>query len=236
MSESDYPGCRELGVLQITRPDTRWLSTGANGGFQTGSVAYNCTVPEDWNPEDISADVAQRLEDAGFDADGPALVTGVDQHHAHGARTGPVTAYATVGLSNPAELPIDPGERAKSETAGHTPPGTVNLIVGTTRALTDAGMANLVACVAEARTATLLELAGFTGTTSDAIVIGSDPAGELVRYTGSATEVGRAARACVREAITASFRSRYADTDPPASVADAEHGTITAERAEVFRI
>ncbi|WP_181684884.1 adenosylcobinamide amidohydrolase [Halorhabdus salina] len=227
-------------VLALERSDTRWLSTGWDGGFCRDGTAYNCTVPKSWDPEDISADVARRLDRAGFDATaGPVLLTGVDQRHARGARLGPVTVFATVGLSNPTTLPLEPDERRAAggtteETDEPPDPGTVNLVVGTTRSLTEAGMANLVAVAAEARTATLLELVGFTGTTSDAIVVACDPTGETTQFTGSATPVGRATRACVRDAITASYRSRYDDSEPPASVADAEHGAATTEGAAVF--
>ncbi|WP_136687287.1 adenosylcobinamide amidohydrolase [Halorhabdus amylolytica] len=239
MSEC-FETTRSEDILRVARPETRWLSTGWDGGFCRADVAFNCTVPEGWNPTNIRVDVEQRLDKAGFDAaEGPVLLTGVDQRHATGARAAPVTVLATVGLSNPTTLLFDPDERRVDaedidRPDGPPRPGTVNLFVGTTHALTDAGMANLVAIAAEARTATLLELAGFTGTTSDAIVVASDPAGESARYTGSATPVGRATRACVREAITASFRSRYDDREPPGSVADAEHGDVTIERAEVF--
>lgn len=239
MSER-FETTRSEGVLRLARRDTRWLSTGWDGGFSREDTAFNCTVPDGWDPDDVRADVQRRLDSAGFSRGaGPVLLTGVDQHHARGARTGPVTVFATVGLSNPTMLPFEPAERRVRARAGDRrdgapEPGTVNLFVGTRRALTDAGMANLVAVAAEARTATLLELAGFTGTTSDAVVVAWDPAGESSRYTGSATPVGHATRACVREAITASFRSRYDDSEPPASVADAEHGDATTECAEVF--
>jgi len=239
MSEA-FPTARSGNVLRVARPGARWLSTGWQGGFARADTAFNCTVPEGWDPADLRTDVERRLDRAGFErADGPVLVTGVDQRHARGARSGPVTALATVGLSNPTTLPLEPDDRrADAENTGEpdrpSRPGTVNLLVGTTRSLTDAGMANMVAVVAEARTATLLELAGFTGTTSDAVVVACDPAGEASQYTGSATPVGRATRACVREAITASYRSRYAERDPPESVAAAEHGAVTDDTAEVF--
>lgn len=39
---------------------------------------------------------------------------------------------------------------------------------------------------------------------------------------------------CVRDAVRASFRARYADDDPPASVADARYGVTTDRQADVF--
>ncbi|WP_256943833.1 adenosylcobinamide amidohydrolase, partial [Halobacterium hubeiense] len=158
---------------------------------------------------------------------------GVAQRHARGARRGPVEAVATVGVSNPAALPMDPEDGALPEEP-EAVAGTVNVFVGTTRALDDAALANLVAVAAEAKTATLLETVGFPGTTTDAVVAACDPAGEPAAFSGSATRVGAAARACVRDAVRASYASRYADDDPPESVAAARHGVRTDVEGDVF--
>lgn len=234
------------GVLQLRRAGTRWLSTGWDGGFSGGPVAYNISVPEGWDHTDVEPYVRVRRGRAGFEADGPTLLTALDLEHARGARHGPVEVYATAGLSNPAALPIEPS----TETVGRQPDtgaelegavddtdaGTVNLVVGTDRALDDAAMGNLLAVAAEAKAATLLAETGFTGTTTDAVVVACDPAGDPATFTGSATEVGAAARACVRDAVRASLRSRYPDGGHPASVADAEYGVVTDQRASVFRV
>ena len=224
------------GILQLRRPDTRWLSTGYSGGFECAPAAYNITVPEGWGREDIDQYSRERRDEAGFETPGPTLLTGVDVRHARGAVLGPVVAYATVGLSNPATLPADPEgtHEGNSQEAESPEVGTVNLVVGTTRSLTDGAQANLVSVVAEAKTATLLDIAGMTGTTSDAIVVGSAVDGERAEFSGSATEVGAAARACVREAVRASFDARYADSEPPESVEAARYGVVTDQRADVF--
>lgn len=224
------------GVLQLTRPDTRWLSTGYSGGFERAPAAYNITVPEGWERKDIDQYSCERRDSAGFEQSGPTLLTGVDVRHARGARFDPVVAYATVAISNPATLPTDPKrthEGKKSE-MGSESIGTVNLIVGTSRSLPDGAQANLVSVVAEAKTATLLDLAGITGTTTDAIVVGSAMDGEKAEFSGSATEVGAATRACVREAVRASFDARYADSEPPESVEAARYGVVTDQRANIF--
>ncbi|WP_149797424.1 adenosylcobinamide amidohydrolase [Halorubrum xinjiangense] len=260
------------GVLRLRRPGTRWLSTGWDGGRSRAATVYNVTVPEGFDRTDLAAYRDERLARAGFD-DGPAgrdpappgrdrdapptLFTGVSMDHARGARLGPVVAYATVGLSNPAMLPVEPPEptepvepteqteaTAPTDAAesreptgrpeGRPGPGTVNLIVGTTRRLAPGAAANLVAVAAEAKAATLLATAGVPGTTSDAVVVGDDPEGEPAEFSGSATAVGGAARACVRDAVRASLRSRYPDGDVPGPAADAEHGVVTDDRAEVF--
>lgn len=223
------------GVLRLRRPGMRWLSTGWNGGFERAATADNIEVPEGWNRTDLETYVAERRERAGVGGGGPALLTGVSMRHARGARLGPVEAHATAGVSNPAALPMDPtgADLAATGPSGHHV-GTVNVIVGTTHQLDDGALSTLLAVVAEAKTATLLATTSFTGTTTDAVVVGSDESGKPETFAGSATPVGSAARACVREAVRASLQSRYADRDVPDSVADAEYGVVTDRRAEVF--
>ncbi len=222
------------GVLGLHRPGTRWLSTGWDGGFERAAAAYNVTVPEGWERTDLGAYIDERRERAGFTATGPTLLTGVEMCHARGARLDTVVAYATVGLSNPAALPMEPIRTDEEPRDRPSRIGTVNLLVGTTRRLTEAALATLLGVVVEAKTATLLAESGFSGTTTDAVVVGSDETGEPATFAGSATPVGAAARARVREAVRASFRSRYAEREVPRSVADAEHGVVTDRRAEVF--
>ncbi|UIP00290.1 adenosylcobinamide amidohydrolase [Halobaculum sp. CBA1158] len=232
------------GVLRLGRPDTRWLSTGWAGGFADAPAAYNVSVPEGWTHTDLDAYVARRRTDAGFEPAGPTLLTGVDMCHARLARAGPVVAVATAGVSNPAALPMRPeksdrgvvtgDDAAADEPVGR---GTVNVLVATTRRLDDGALANLVAVAAEAKAATLLSATGFPGTTTDAVVAGSARDGEPARFSGSATPVGSAARACVRDAVAASLDARYADDETatlPDSVADAEHGVVTDRETEVF--
>jgi adenosylcobinamide hydrolase len=248
------------GVLQFLRPDTRWLSSGWDGGYWDAPAAYNVSVPEGWTRTDLDAYLAERRSRAEFDREGPGLLTGVEMQHARGARLGPVVACATVGVSNPAALPMsedaiseaegvndrvdddanvthaDDAHDAHAEETPDTHAGTVNVLVGTTRSLDDGALANLLGVAVEAKTATLQTLTGFPGTTTDAVIVGSARDGESAAFAGSATEVGGAARACVREAVRASFASRYAATAVPDSVADADHGVVTDERATTFEL
>jgi adenosylcobinamide hydrolase len=235
-----FEATRAAGVCRLGRPGTRWLSTGFDGGVVDAPAAYNVTVPDGFSRTDLDAFVADRRADAGFDDDGPALLTGVDQRHARRARYGPVEAVATAGISNPASLPMDADtrERPPRARAGDDPPtpGTVNVILGTTRALAPGALANLLAGTVEARTATLLATTGFTGTTSDAAIVACDPTGEPATFTGSATDVGHAARVCVRDALRASLAARYPDEGFPESVADADHGVVSTGRADVSSV
>jgi adenosylcobinamide hydrolase len=249
MSEAAFEVTVREGVLRVRHEGARWLSTGWAGGQRTADAAYNVSVPVGFERTDLDAYLAERRERAGFGEPGPSLLTGVELQHARGARSGSVAAVATAGVSNPAALPMhtdSDAQRAESASRdadsvvsieGGSAVGTVNVLVGTERALADGALANLLAVAVEAKTATLLAETGFPGTTTDAVVAGCDPTGEAVAFSGSATDVGSSARACVREAVRASLASRYGDgTDAtvPASVADAEHGVTTDRRATVF--
>ena len=225
------------GVLRLARPDARWLSTGFDGGERRADAAYNVTVPEGWDRTDLADYVAERCADAGFDADGPALLTGVSQRHARVARHVPATAVATAGLSNPAPLFAGDGEPEGDEPPPDDAPraGTVNVFVGVERSLAPSALANLVAVAASAKAATLDRETGFPGTTTDAVVAACDPDGERARFSGSGTDAGRAARACVRDAVRASLDSRYAGEEEatPDSVADARYGVAPVDEADV---
>jgi len=247
---------RRDGVVEFARPGTRWLSTGWRGGASVAPAAYSLTVPEGWHVEDVGTYVDERLADAGFDAPGvdaaetirptraagrrPVLLTGVAARHCRGARCGPVEAYATAGLSNPAALPADPDGDPDPDGSGlpdgEYRAGTVNVVVGTERGLAPGALANLVSVATEARTATLLDRVGVPGTTSDAVVAACDPGGERATFSGSATRVGAAARACVREAVTAALAAGDGDDPGGASgaVDDARYGVSTTTRAAVF--
>ncbi|MEZ3115144.1 adenosylcobinamide amidohydrolase [Halobaculum sp. MBLA0147] len=222
-------------------------------GTGVGDTETVEATPVDGETPETGAGDGQTAETGAGDARTPVLFTGVAQRHARVARRGSVAAVVTAGVSNPAALPQPDHDAASSrlrgdgetdhdelvgggETRDHD--GTVNVVVVTERSLAAGAAANLVAVAAEAKAATLLATVGVPGTTSDAVVVGSDPDGERAAFSGSATPVGAATRACVRDALRASLASRYADGpgEPPASVADAAHGVVTDERAAVSAV
>ncbi|WP_410765581.1 adenosylcobinamide amidohydrolase [Haloferax sp. DFSO60] len=226
------------GVCQLSRPETRWLSTGYAGGESRGAVAYNITVPEGWPKTDLDEYIDERRTKAGFSTPGPTLLTGVSQEHARRARFGSVEAVVTGGVSNPAALPIGEEVSAPKQpsSADSDSAGTVNIFVGTTRSLEPGALSNLVAVAAESKAAVLLARCGSPGTTTDAVVAACDPTGESATFSGSATDVGNAARICVRDALMASLDSRY-ETDPiPKSVKDAHYGVVADDCAAVSRL
>ncbi len=218
-------------VCQLSSEGAHWLATGPNGGFHSVAGATNITVPEGFERQDLAAYADERRSAAGFQQAGPALLTGVDQAHARAARSGSVTVVATAGLSNPATLPMAADSSAQN---GDWEPGTVNLLVGTTRSLAPGTLATLLATAVEAKTATLQSLTGYTGTTSDAVAVGCDRSGPPAAFAGSTTPVGADTRRCVRDAVVASLDARYDDTPLPASVPAADHGVETTGTATVF--
>ncbi|MEF8887581.1 MAG: adenosylcobinamide amidohydrolase [Haloarculaceae archaeon] len=230
---------RRGGVCQLAGPGARWLVTGPEGGYRRAGAAYNVSVPEGFDREDPAVYAAERRRAAGFEAPGPGLLTGVDMRHARGARADGVCVVATAGLSNPVALAgseaagrVSEGGDAR-ESGGDAGPGTVNLLVGTGRALADGTLATLLATVVETKAATLQAATGFTGTTTDAVAVGCDPEGDAAPFAGSATPVGRAARACVRRAVEAAVEARGSVPD---TVAGADHGAVPATEPNLFRI
>lgn len=225
------------GVLRLRRPKTRWLSTGHAGGTSDGPVAYNVTVPEGWPETDLDAYIERRRQRADFPAPGPTLLTGVEQRHARRARLDGVEAVVTAGISNPAVVAMPEQEPTDSEQPPTDYTGTINVFVGTDRALAPGALANLLTVAAEAKTATLQTKTGFTGTTTDAVIAACDPDGDSAAFSGSATPVGRATRACVRDALLASLESRYDGEDGiPQSVEDADYGVVTDAETDVSAI
>jgi adenosylcobinamide hydrolase len=220
--------------LTLRRPDTRWLSTGFDGGYASADAAHNLTVPKGFERTDLSAYAAERL---GSVPDGPTLLTGVEQANARGTRDGDIEVVATAGLSNPAVLPVD-GDPGGQGADGPDPdraaePGTVNVFVGSAEPLTDGGLAGLLATAVEAKAATLSAVAGCTGTTSDAVVVGcpDEPGG--TSFAGSATAIGNAARVCVRDATRAALSARYDGGVPDPE--ETAHGAVASGRGTPFR-
>jgi adenosylcobinamide hydrolase len=229
-----FETARRDGIARLRRAGARWLSTAWDGGYCDSDAAYNVTVPTGFDRTDLDDYREQRLADAGFPV-GPTLLTGVEMRHARVATSGPVTVLATAGLSNPAVLPVGgdgaTAQQRESDESRPWRPGTVNIIVGVDRALDEGALATLLATVVEAKAATLLSAVDVPGTTSDAVIVGTDPSAEPAEFAGSATEVGAAARACTRDAVVSSLDARY-DDGPPAPET-AAYGVVTDRQTDI---
>jgi adenosylcobinamide hydrolase len=202
----------------------------------TADAAHNLTVPKGFDRTDLSAHVAERL---GSVPEGPALLTGVQQANARGARNGAVEVVATAGLSNPAVLPVGENSDADASDRPTTDrgfePGTVNIFVCSPKPLTDGGLGGLLATAVEAKTATLSALAGCTGTTSDAIAVGCPDEDGGASFAGSATTMGNATRVCVREAIHGALAAHYDGIENIPDPTDTPHGIVTTGSTTPFR-
>jgi len=225
-------------------PDSQTRQDAAGLKSSEPSVAG---APEDADGPALLTGVAmEHARSARLDAE-----PGSDEETPEGSEAASVTAVATAGVSNPAALFPDDREdggaassRASDRSPGERGPGTVNVLVYADRTLTEGALANLVAVIAEAKAAAIVREAGVPGTTTDAVIVGCpavaapdggpDDENGVARFSGSGTPIGAAARACVRDAVLASLRSRYADRELPATVADAEYGVATTRSAEVF--
>ncbi|AEH25401.1 adenosylcobinamide amidohydrolase [Pyrococcus yayanosii] len=111
------------------------------------------------------------------------------------AKEGPVEAYVTAGITNPA-------------IAGDEPPpwkpGTINIALVIQEGLTVGAMANAIMTATEAKTYTLLTLGyNATGTTSDGIGVFAPPGD--VEWAGTATRLGLATGRAVRRALEESI-------------------------------
>ena len=225
---------RTEGRTTLHREHTKWLSNGFDGGYSTADAAHNLTVPKGFERTDLDVYASERLHGI---PNGPTLLTGVHQTNARGARHGAVEAVVTAGLSNPARLPVSgsasPHPARSERTDAPFEPGTVNVLLGSNEPLTEGGLAGLLATVVEAKTATLSAVAGCTGTTSDAVVVGCPNVAGGSAFAGSATRVGNAARICVRDAIVAALASRYDDGVP--NPEETAHGAVSSGSATTFR-
>lgn len=215
------------GVLQFARQNTKWISSGWNGGITTAHSAYNISVPEPWERTDLETYAENRRNQAGFSTAGPSLFTAVAIDHAYCASDASVTVIATAGLSNPTMYRPNPSE-SSTNAAGRETPGTVNLLLGIERNLPDHCLIEVLCGAIEAKTLTLYQETGIPSTTTDAVIAGSAPTGKQSRFAGSATALGQAVRRCTRDAILASLHSRYPEQQYPRDKTDAEYGiTLT---------
>ncbi|MBK6355252.1 MAG: adenosylcobinamide amidohydrolase [Betaproteobacteria bacterium] len=138
------------------------------------------------------------------DLDNLAVVT-----QSHGPLT--VTVLATAGAKSNA---IRTGVDAGTYIEGHTPAGTINIMVLTNIRLTDAAMARALITVTEGKTAALQDLnvpstytptVQATGTGTDSIIVVSGTQGPQATYTGGHSRIGeligKASHQAVLEAL-----------------------------------
>lgn len=194
-------------TVTFPAPQTMLSWSITHPGFTPASrVVWLEVRNKDLPPEiDALAFLTDKLKSAGF-TDSPALITSRDisQHHLAQTSVDGVTAtcLATVGLSN--------GERVGQRSTEPVPtPGTVNMLVHLSCAMTDAAFLEALSIAAEARTAAILDAGikrdgiAITGTGTDCIVLAAPQSGEATAYAGLHTAAGETIGKSVYDAMRA---------------------------------
>jgi adenosylcobinamide hydrolase len=104
-------------------------------------------------------------------------------------------------------------------TAGLTNPssfGTINIIVISSKTLSEGAIAGTIITATEAKTRALIDKGlQFTGTTSDAIVVAYEGTGEgePILYSGPATPFGSRVAKLVRAGVKEALKAHYGSDD-----------------------
>lgn len=166
------------------------------GELRQARHILNHSVDKDYNGSNPEQDLRQLVEYLDLGSDVLGMMTAVriiDTVLSVGRKKAlSVAALCTAGLGNPGVAGELPGKLT-----GKYQPGTINIILLIDGHLTDAAMVNAVITATEAKVRAIysakISLPGgelVTGTTTDAIVVACTGRGELMRYAGTATELG----------------------------------------------
>jgi len=175
---------------------------GGIGGIRT---LLNLTVPPDYGRTDPERHLGERS--AGLEPPVVGMMTAVDVAGQTSSTIGSARAVATVGVRH--------GLAAGGRRPRRLPRvGTINLLVLSTAALTDGGLAGALGTAVEAKAQALAEAGvpalngpGFaTGTATDSVCVACAP-GSSEPFAGPATragaDMGRAVHAAVLEGVLA---------------------------------
>jgi adenosylcobinamide hydrolase len=202
---------RDSLIIKFQHPLRVLSSTVLNGGLRRANSILIQHVSRGFTSEDPQADLLKAVARSHLDANMTVgfMTAANPEHFGHStceSRNIRVTVIATAGASNSAKA----GERIKrSKNKG----GTVNIIVLTNAKMTDACLVNALQTATEAKTVVFRELDvrsansgdGATGTSTDALMIGTSDEGPICYYAGTATELGRSIATAVGEAVRAAI-------------------------------
>jgi iron complex transport system ATP-binding protein len=166
------------------------------GELRQARYIFNHSVDKDYNGSNPEQDLRRLVEYLQLGSDVLGMMTAVrvidtvlsvGKHKALS-----VAALCTAGVGNPGVAGQLPGKEQ-----GKYQPGTINIILLIDGNLTDAAMVYAVITATEAKVRAIFDakvsLPGgelVTGTTTDAIVVACTGRGELLRYAGTATNLG----------------------------------------------
>lgn len=194
----------------LLRVDLGWehrclASAVLGGGLGAVRTWVNVQVPSDYARTDPAAHLAALT--AGFPGPVVGMLTAAPVDRFQDVTVGTARAFATVGLGHPiaaAGRQVGAGPRQ----------GTINLLVVTDAALTDAGLVGALQTAVEAKVQALADAgieasnhAGLaSGTASDATAVACAP-GAFVDFAGPATRAGFELARAVHRAVSAGCRA-----------------------------
>jgi adenosylcobinamide hydrolase len=174
------------------------------GGLGAVRTWVDLQVPPDYARTDPAAHLAEVT--AGFPGPVVGMLTAAPVDRFQDVTVGSARVFATVGLGYPIAAA---GRRVVGP-----PQGTINLLVVTDAALTDAGLVGALQTAVEAKVQALADAgieasnhAGLaTGTASDAVVVACVP-GAFVDFAGPATRAGSELARAVHRAVYAGCKA-----------------------------
>jgi len=195
----------------LLRVDLGWehrclASAVRGGGLGAVRTWVNLQVRSDYARTDPGVHLAEVT--AGLPAPVVGMLTAAAVKDFHDVACGSARAIATVGLGWPIAA------AGRREAAGAPHPGTINVLVVTGAALTDAGLVGALQTAVEAKVQALADAgieatnhAGLaTGTASDAVAVACVP-GAFVDFAGPATRAGSELARAVHRAVHAGCKA-----------------------------
>ena len=174
------------------------LSSGVNGGRRAVNNILNIQVPHDFSHDDPKSYIEGVTASMTLEEDCLALLTAVEMKNVRILSDGCVTVFVTAGLTNPSSF------------------GTINIIVISSEKMSEGAIAGTIITATEAKTRALIDKGlGFTGTTSDAIIIAYEQTGEgePILYGGPATPFGSRVSKLVRAGVKEALKAYYGTDD-----------------------
>jgi adenosylcobinamide hydrolase len=174
------------------------LSSGVDGGRRAVKNILNIQVSDDFSHDDPKSYIGGVAASMTLEGDYLALLTAVEMKNVRILSDACVTVFVTAGLTNPSSC------------------GTINIIVMSSKTLSEGAIAGTIITATEAKTRALTDKGlQFTGTTSDAIVVAyeNSGAGEPILYSGPATPFGSRVAKLVRLGVKEALKAHYGSDD-----------------------
>jgi adenosylcobinamide hydrolase len=159
-------------VWPFAEPVRAVATSVVGGGLGDRSWVVNAQVTLDYHRADPAEHAASIAAELGLAGEGVGLLTAARVLDVASCSDGGAVCDATVGVSVPTWAAAPDGDWSRWL------PGTINLVCWVPAPMSDAGLANLLVTVTEAKTQALFEggVPG-TGTASDAVVVCCPPGG-----------------------------------------------------------